>query len=105
MTTLFATLLILAGLVIVYQFASNRVLHIECEDYRNKFHQSLSKSYRDPYILHEWENRDLIPKWEKCYPHVQHMPENRKYGEWATFCANYMTREEMERQIGKALAA
>lgn len=53
---------------------------------------------RDPNaedrLIHEWECRDLIERWENCFPHVTLMPHERKYSEWATFCANN-TREQM----------
>ena len=86
-----------------------RVKQVEAERERDKYkarwHYSLSERGAEDSLIYEWSNRDLMPEWEDVYPHVKHMPTKRKYSEWATFCANYPTRESIIAQLSLEGAA
>ena len=103
MTLLFAALLVLAGFVILYQTARLLSAYSERDEFQTRWEASIN-SNRNDRMLYEWQNRDLVRTWEHRYPHVQRMSEARKYSEWLTFCANYPSRESMERQLGKVNA-
>lgn len=101
MTTLFAITTILAAFLALMLGA--RLTYVE--RMRDRYHDMWEAVVRDrnaeDSLIFEFANRDLMPKWEKVYPHVRNMPAARKYSEWATFCANYPSRTAMEKQLGK----
>jgi hypothetical protein len=102
MTILFAGLLIIAGLVTLFQTVRLFSAWSERDDYQSRWELAINSPNRtNDAMVYEWENRDLVRKWELCYPHVQEMQPMRKYSEWLTFCANYPSREAMETQLGK----
>jgi len=91
----------IAALAISLAVLAVRLTHIQNErdKYKRKYHEVLAPGNAEDSLIYEWSNRDLMPDWENAYPHVKHMPDERKYSEWATFCANYPTREQMIAQI------
>lgn len=63
--------------------------------WREKWSDCVKGRDTEDSLIFEWSCRDLMPEWEQLYPHVRNMQDERKYSEWATFCANYPTRESI----------
>lgn len=92
--TLGVSLLVIAILA-MYAFSKLYLCEAEKDRYMHRWEQCIYGSmYREA-----WIHRDLIPAWEKRYPHIRNMNEDRKCGEWLTFCANYPTRKAKEDQL------
>lgn len=79
----------------LYLAVTLRKSEAEARKYKVKWHECLSDRGAEDSLIFEWSCRDLMPEWEQLYPHVKDMPNQRKYSEWATFCANYPTRESI----------
>lgn len=99
MTIVFAVTTIALALVCVYGKVLRDDAEAQTRKYRRLWGESTTQRAAEESLIYEWSNRDLMPDWEDAYPHVEHMPNERKYSEWATFCANYPTREQMIAQI------
>lgn len=95
LTIVFALTTILCAVLFFYEWTLRLAADEACTKYQRRWEASLLDRNAEESLIYEWANRDLIPKWEECYPHVKHMPEVRKYNEWATFCANYPSREQL----------
>ena len=93
-----ALLAVIALVSLVYGVVAWSQAHLErgrASEYKSKWHECLSERGAEDSLIFEWSCRDLMPEWEQLYPHVKDMPDHRKYSEWATFCANYPTRESI----------
>lgn len=101
-----ALLAVIAIVALVYGVIAWNVVHIQRDrtsNYRRKWEDCISERGAEESLIFEWSCRDLMPAWEELYPHVVHMDAHRKYSEWATFCANYPTRDSIEVQLGVVL--
>ena len=92
-------LLILVSIVsVVYGVIAWNAVHMNQDRLRTmrvKWEDCVKDRCAEESLIFEWSCRDLMPEWEQLYPHVQNMNDQRKYSEWATFCANYPTRESI----------
>lgn len=100
MTTLFIITTIIASGLGIVQTARLLLCESERDDYRGRWENQLRDRGVEDSLVFEWSIRDLMPRWEAIYPHVRNMIDARKYSEWATFCANYPTRDAAEAQLG-----
>jgi hypothetical protein len=101
-----AALAVIAALAILYGVMTSFLVSVQrdaLKAYRKKWEDEVSGRNATDALLFEWSCRDLMPPWEELNPHVVNMPTQRKYGEWATFCANYPTRTALETELGVVL--
>ena len=92
-----AVLAIIAAVALLYGAAAWNAVRSQRERVRRmrvKWEDCVTDRWEKSLVF-EWSCRDLIPEWEQLYPHVRNMQPARKYSEWATFCANYPTRESI----------
>lgn len=95
-------LAIIAVVALVYGVIAWNLVHIQRDrtrNYRVKWEDCVKDRCAEDSLIFEWSCRDLMPEWEQLYPHVRDMEAHRKYSEWATFCANYPTRQSIEAHL------
>lgn len=100
MNTVWAIVIVVLAIVCVIVQSNVTLYHRNKSHlWRRKYEDLALNRNAEDALLFEWSCRDLMPLWEKVYPHVQNLPNTRKYSEWATFCANYPTRQQIEAHL------
>lgn len=97
MSTIIVALGIALGLLVWAVIASNLAHYHrgQARLWQHKWSDAIRERDAEESLIFEWSCRDLMPQWEQVYPQVRNLPNHRKYSEWATFCANYPTREQI----------